>query len=159
MLAGAGGGSGTTTYAENIGVMASSRVYSTAAYWVAGGFAILLAFFPKFGALINTIPPGVSGGAGIVLYGMIGIMGARLWVQNKVDFSNPINLMTAGSGLIIAIAVSQPLLVNGFELGGIALGTAATLVIFHLMTAIARARGTEPVEDQEDEGTEPSKLG
>ena len=66
----------------------------------------LLAFFPKFGAVINTIPAGVAGGAGIVLYGMIGIIGARLWVQNKVDFSNPINLMTAGTGLIIAIACS-----------------------------------------------------
>ena len=71
VIAGFGGGSGTTTYAENIGVMASSRVYSTAAYWIAGMVAIALAFLPKFGVLINTIPAGVAGGAGIVLYGMI----------------------------------------------------------------------------------------
>lgn len=57
MVAGVGGGSGTTTYAENIGVMASSRVYSTAAYWVAGTVAILLAFMPKFGAAVASIPP------------------------------------------------------------------------------------------------------
>jgi NCS2 family nucleobase:cation symporter-2 len=64
MIAGAGGGSGTTTYAENIGVMAASRVYSTAAYWVAGIVAVLLSLFPKFGALIATVPPGVLGGPG-----------------------------------------------------------------------------------------------
>ncbi|WP_411734508.1 uracil-xanthine permease family protein [Paeniglutamicibacter sp.] len=159
LLAGFGGGSGTTTYAENIGVMASSRVYSTAAYWIAGIVAILVAFFPKFGAVINTIPAGVSGGAGIVLYGMIGIIGARLWVQNKVDFSNPINLMTAGTGLIIAIAVTTALDFGGVSLGGIALGTIATLVIYHLMRSIARARGTEPTDAGEISGATHSKLG
>ncbi|MCV9995737.1 nitrate reductase [Paeniglutamicibacter sp. ZC-3] len=159
LLAGFGGGSGTTTYAENIGVMASSRVYSTAAYWIAGIVAILVAFFPKFGAVINTIPAGVSGGAGIVLYGMIGIIGARLWVQNKVDFSNPINLMTAGTGLIIAIAVTSELAFGEVKLGGIALGTIATLVIFHLMRTIARARGTEPTDVEAVGGATHSKLG
>ncbi|MFL4475627.1 uracil-xanthine permease family protein [Paeniglutamicibacter sp. MACA_103] len=159
LLAGFGGGSGTTTYAENIGVMASSRVYSTAAYWIAGIVAILVAFFPKFGAVINTIPAGVSGGAGIVLYGMIGIIGARLWVQNKVDFANPINLMTAGTGLIIAIAVTEDLAFGEVKLGGIALGTIATLVIFHLMRNIARARGTEPTDAGEISGATHSKLG
>src|SRR5699024_6566194 len=64
MLSGAGGGVGTPTYAEHIGVMASSRIYSTAAYWVAGVVAMCLAFFPKFGALIATIPMGVAAGAG-----------------------------------------------------------------------------------------------
>ncbi len=76
VLAGLGGGSATTTYAENIGVMAASRVYSTAAYWVAAIAAMALAFLPKFGALIGTIRPGSSAGPGIVLYGMIGIIGA-----------------------------------------------------------------------------------
>ncbi|WP_102158756.1 uracil-xanthine permease family protein [Zhihengliuella halotolerans] len=160
ILAGAGGGSGTTTYAENIGVMASSRVYSTAAYWVAGFTAILLAFSPKVGAVINTIPAGVTGGAGIILYGMIGIIGARLWVQNKVNFANPINLMTAGAGLIIAIAMGKLTLAIGeLQLGGIAIGTIATLAIFHVMTVIARARGTEPIDEDEEQATEPSKLG
>lgn len=154
VIAGFGGGSGTTTYAENIGVMASSRVYSTAAYWIAGFVAITLAFFPKFGVLINTIPAGVAGGAGIVLYGMIAIVGARLWVQNKVDFANPINLMTAGAGLIIAIALygDNALSIGNMSFGGIALGTAATLVIYHLMRGIARARGTEPTEVEELDG-------
>ncbi|MGB9034480.1 MAG: solute carrier family 23 protein [Paeniglutamicibacter sp.] len=161
MIAGFGGGSGTTTYAENIGVMASSRVYSTAAYWIAGTVAIALAFFPKFGVLINTIPAGVAGGAGIVLYGMIAIVGARLWVQNKVDFSNPINLMTAGTGLIIAIALfgDNVLSIGTMDFGGIALGTAATLVVFHLMRSIAKVRGTEPTEIEAIGGATHSKLG
>ncbi|GAA1881367.1 solute carrier family 23 protein [Paeniglutamicibacter psychrophenolicus] len=161
VIAGFGGGSGTTTYAENIGVMASSRVYSTAAYWIAGSVAIALAFFPKFGVLINTIPAGVAGGAGIVLYGMIAIVGARLWVQNKVDFSNPINLMTAGTGLIIAIALfgDNVLSIGNMDFGGIALGTAATLVVFHLMRIIAKVRGTEPTDIEAIGGATHSKLG
>lgn len=149
-LSGLGGGVGTTTYAENIGVMASSKVYSTAAYWVAGLTAIALAFLPKFGAAVATIPAGVAGGAGIILYGMIGVMGVRIWVQNRVDFSNTINLMTAGAGLIVAIA-NPELVVGGLVFGGITLGTLTALVVYHLMTLVARVRGTEPVdEDTED---------
>ena len=158
MLSGSGGGVGTTTYAENIGVMASSRIYSTVAYWVAGIVAMSLAFFPKFGALIATIPMGVAAGAGIILYGMIGIMGARIWVNNEVDFSNTINLMAAGSGLIIAIA--DPVVeVAGMQFGGIALGTLAALGIYHLMTAIARWRNTEPIEEDDFEAVEPGRIG
>ncbi|MDQ0736725.1 uracil-xanthine permease family protein [Arthrobacter agilis] len=163
MIAGAGGGSGTTTYAENIGVMAASRVYSTAAYWVAGIVAVLLSLFPKFGALIATVPAGVLGGAGVVLYGMIGILGVRIWVQNQVNFSNPINLSTAGVALVIGIA-DFTWSIGDLTFAGIALGTAAALVIFHGMTAIARARGSEHVAGPEeleskDHGSRPSKLG
>jgi uracil-xanthine permease len=163
MIAGAGGGSGTTTYAENIGVMAASRVYSTAAYWVAGIVAILLSLFPKFGALIATVPAGVLGGAGVVLYGMIGILGVRIWVQNQVNFSNPINLSTAGVALVIGIA-DFTWVIGDLTFAGIALGTAAALIIFHGMTAIARARGSEHVPGPEelessDHGSRPSKLG
>ena len=128
--------------------------------WVAGLTAIALAFLPKFGAAVATIPAGVAGGAGIILYGMIGMMGVRIWVQNRVDFSNTVNLMTAGAGLIIAIADPQ-LVVGGLVFGGITLGTVAALVVYHLMTAIARARGTEPVpEDEEEfEASEAGRLG
>ncbi|GAB3536753.1 solute carrier family 23 protein [Arthrobacter tecti] len=163
ILAGSGGGSGTTTYAENIGVMAASRVYSTAAYWVAGIIAILLSLFPKFGALIATVPAGVLGGAGVVLYGMIGILGVRIWVQNRVDFSNPINLSTAGVALVVGIA-NFTWTLGDLTFEGIALGTAAALIIFHGMSAIARARGSEHVTgpdetESEDHGSKPSKLG
>ncbi|GAA2243656.1 solute carrier family 23 protein [Promicromonospora sukumoe] len=140
-LAGLGGGSGTTTYAENIGVMAASRVYSTAAYWVAAFGALVLSLSPKFGALINTVPAGVLGGVTTMLYGMIGILGARIWVQAKVDFSDSVNLTTAAVPLIIGIA-NFTWIVGDLEFGGIALGTAAALVIYHVMRAIGRWRGT-----------------
>jgi NCS2 family nucleobase:cation symporter-2 len=103
-LAGAGGGSGTTTYAENIGVMAATRVYSTAAYWVAGVGAILLSLSPKFGAVLSATPAGALGGVAVALFGMIGLLGARIWIDAKVDFSNSNNLIIAGSALIIGIA-------------------------------------------------------
>ncbi|WP_043847767.1 uracil-xanthine permease family protein [Crystallibacter crystallopoietes] len=158
IIAGTGGGSGTTTYAENIGVMAASKVYSTAAYWVAGIIAVLLSLFPKFGALIATVPPGVLGGAGVVLYGMIGILGVRIWVQNRVNFANPINLSVAGVSLVVGIA-NFTWTVGELTFEGIALGTAAALLIFHGMGLIARWRGTEPLDAAEDTGAQPSKLG
>ncbi len=140
-LAGAGGGSGTTTYAENIGVMAATRVYSTAAYWVAAATALVLSLSPKFGALIATIPQGVLGGATTVLYGMIGILGARIWVQNRVNFSDPVNLTTAAVALIIGIA-NFTWAAGDVAFEGIALGTAAAVGIYHLMRVLARWRGT-----------------
>ncbi|RYV51701.1 uracil-xanthine permease family protein [Pengzhenrongella frigida] len=140
-LAGFGGGSGTTTYAENIGVMAATRVYSTAAYWVAAGAALVLSMSPKFGALIATIPAGVLGGATTMLYGMIGVLGARIWVQNKVDFADPVNLTTAAVALVIGIA-NFTWTSGSLEFGGIALGTAAAIGIYHVMRATSRWRGT-----------------
>ena len=141
MLAGSGGGSGTTTYAENIGVMAATRVYSTAAYVVAAGFALVLSMLPKFGAIISTIPAGVLGGAATVLYGMIGMLGVRIWVQNKVDFADPVNLNTAAVAMIVAIAdyTWSP---GGMQFGGIALGSACAIGIYHLMRWMSRLRGT-----------------
>jgi NCS2 family nucleobase:cation symporter-2 len=103
-LAGFGGGSGTTTYAENIGVMAATRVYSTAAYWIAGLGAIALSLSPKFGAVLSSVPVGALGGVSVALFGMIGVLGARIWIEGKVDFANPINLMIAGASLIIGIS-------------------------------------------------------
>lgn len=141
MLAGAGGGSGTTTYAENIGVMAATRVYSTAVYWVAGSTALLLAFSPKVGAIIQAMPAGVLGGAGTILYGMIGLLGARIWVQNKVNFSDPVVLTSAAVALIMGIG-DYTFTLGSITLGGIATGTIAALVLYHGMRAIARWRGT-----------------
>jgi uracil-xanthine permease len=103
-LSGLGGGSGTTTYAENIGVMAATRVYSTAAYWVAGLGALVLSLCPKFGAIVASVPSGVLGGVCILLYGMIGMLGVRIWVENRVDFSKPINIITTAVPMVLAIA-------------------------------------------------------
>ena len=136
------GGSPTTTYGENIGVMSATRVYSTAAYWVAGIVAICLSLSPKIGALINTIPAGVLGGVTFVLYGLIGIVGVRMWVDNKVDFSRPKNQITAGVALVVGIA-NVTWVFDGITLTGIALGTVAALVIYHLMSGIGALTGTD----------------
>ncbi|GAA2822899.1 solute carrier family 23 protein [Kitasatospora paracochleata] len=97
------GGPATTTYAENIGVMAATRVYSTAAYWCAAGFAILFGLCPKFGAVVAAIPGGVLGGITVVLYGMIGLLGAQIWIHNRVDLTNPLNLVPVAAGVIVGI--------------------------------------------------------
>jgi NCS2 family nucleobase:cation symporter-2 len=142
VLSGLGGGSPTTTYGENIGVMAATRVFSTAAYWVAGIVAILLGLSPKFGALINTVPAGVLGGVTTALYGLIGIIGVRIWVENRVDFSKPKNQLTAGVALIMGIA-DFTINLGQLTFSGIVLGTVAAIVVYHLMNSIARWRGTD----------------
>ncbi|MCK7641595.1 NCS2 family nucleobase:cation symporter [Corynebacterium sp. CCM 8835] len=139
-LAGGFGGSGTTTYAENIGVMAATRVYSTAAYWVAASTAVALAFVPKFGALINTVPGGVMGGATIVLYGLIGMLGVRIWQDNRVDFSNPVNLMAAAVAMIAGIG-NLTLTVFGLELQGIAWGSAGIIIVYPILNRLYRHIG------------------
>lgn len=141
MFAGFGGGSGTTTYAENIGVMAATRVYSTAAYVVAAFSALALSMLPKFGEIIATIPAGVLGGAATILYGMIGMLGVRIWVQNRVDFSDPVNLNTAAVAMVVAIA-DYTLIAGKMTFSGIALGSIAAIVIYHVMRWISKARGT-----------------
>ncbi|WP_104200047.1 uracil-xanthine permease family protein [Cryobacterium sp. Y29] len=141
MLAGFGGGSGTTTYGENIGVMAATRIYSTAAYWVAGIVAILLGLSPKVGAIIFTIPDGVLGGVTTALYGLIGVIGVKIWFDNKVDFSKPVNQFTAATALIIGIA-DFTINAGTLSFNGIALGTVAAIVIYHLMTWLGRVRKT-----------------
>ena len=141
-LAGLGGGSGTTTYAENIGVMAATKVYSTAAYAIAGIGAILLSLSPKLGALLSSIPTGVLGGAGIALYGMIGILGARIWIEGKVNFSDPTNLLIAASALVIGIA-DVTLVVGDYTFNGIVLGTVVAVAGYAILRALAKARGSQ----------------
>ncbi len=142
MLAGFGGGSGTTTYGENIGVMAATRVYSTAAYWVAGGIAVLLSFSPKVGAVIFSVPPAVLGGVTVALYGLIGLIGVKIWIDNKVDFSKPINQFSAAVPLIVGIA-DFTIELGSVVFNGIALGTIAAIGVYHLMRILGNARGGE----------------
>ncbi len=127
------GGSPTTTYAENIGVMGATRVYSTAAYYVAAGVAILLGLCPKFGQIVSATPGGVLGGITVVLYGMIGLVGAKIWVENRVDFGNPVNMVGLAAGLIAGIGGVTLKITDDFSLGGIALGTILVIVYFHLV--------------------------
>jgi uracil-xanthine permease len=126
------GGSGTTTYAENIGVMGFTRVYSTLAYLIAGTFAILLGLLPKFGAIISAIPIGVLGGAVTVLFGMIAVLGARIWVEANVNFRDPVNLVTAAVALVVGTG-DYTLTWGDSSFGGITMGTLAAVVGYQVL--------------------------
>ncbi len=131
MVAGMGGGTGVTTYAENIGVMAVTKIYSTLLFVVAACVAIILGFSPKFGALIMTIPGPVLGGLSIVVFGLITATGGRIWVQNRVDFSRARNLVTAAVTLTIG-AGDLALRLGGFTLGGIGTATFGAILLYQL---------------------------
>ena len=137
VLATSFGGSATTTYAENIGVMAATKVYSTAAYVVAALTAILLGCSPKLGAVISATPGGVLGGITVVLYGMIGLLGAKIWKENRVDFGNPLNLVPVAAGVVIAVGDTTLEVTDDFQLGGIALGTLVVILGYHVGRVIA----------------------
>jgi uracil-xanthine permease len=132
MVAGAGGGTGVTTYAENIGVMAVTRIYSSLVFVIAALVAIVMGFSPKFGALIGTIPAPVLGGLSIILFGLIAATGARIWVQNRVDFSNSRNLITAAVALTLG---AGDLVINfgEFSLGGIGTATFGAIIVYQLL--------------------------
>jgi putative pyrimidine permease RutG len=132
MVSGWVGGTGVTTYAENIGVMAATRVYSTAVFVVAGLFAMVLGFSPKFGALIHTIPLPVMGGASIVVFGLITIAGARIWIDNKVDFLDSRNMLVGGVTLVIGTA-DFTLKFGGFVMGGIGTATFGAILLHALL--------------------------
>ncbi|MEV5502335.1 solute carrier family 23 protein [Nonomuraea fuscirosea] len=149
VLTSAVGGSPTTTYAENIGVMAATKVYSTAAYYIAGVIAILFGLCPKFGALVAATPGGVLGGVTVILYGMIGLLGAKIWIENKVDFADPVNMVPTGAGIILAIGPVSHFIGGDFTLEGIALGTIVVLGGYHLLRAIA---GRTPVPARSEAG-------
>ncbi|MCE0799805.1 pyrimidine utilization transport protein G [Buttiauxella sp. S04-F03] len=128
MLSGSVGGSGVTTYAENIGVMAVTKVYSTLVFVAASGIAMLLGFSPKFGALIHTIPAPVIGGASIVVFGLIAVAGARIWVQHNVDLSQNGNLIMVAVTLVLG-AGDFALTLGGFTLGGIGTATFGAIIL------------------------------
>ncbi|MDO5691430.1 MAG: solute carrier family 23 protein [Pseudomonadota bacterium] len=132
MVSGAVGGTGVTTYAENIGVMAATRIYSTAVFLVAAGMALLLGFSPKFGAFIQAIPLPVMGGVSIVVFGLITIAGARIWVENKVDFTNPANLLVAAITLVLGTG-DFTLKFGDFALGGIGTATFGAVLLHALL--------------------------
>jgi uracil-xanthine permease len=132
MVAGSAGGTGVTTYAENIGVMAATKIYSTAIFMVAGLMAIVLGFSPKFGALIQTIPLPVMGGVSIVVFGLIAIAGAKIWVDNRVDFSDNKNLLVAAITLILGTG-EFTLHFGPFALGGIGTATFGAIILYALL--------------------------
>lgn len=132
VVSGAAGGTGVTTYAENIGVMAATRIYSTAVFVVAALIALVLGFSPKFGALIQAIPLPVMGGVSIVVFGLIAIAGAKIWVDNKVDFSQNKNLIVAAITLIIGTG-DFTLKFGDFAMGGIGTATFGAIILYALL--------------------------
>ncbi|MCM5678992.1 NCS2 family nucleobase:cation symporter [Schlegelella sp. S2-27] len=132
IVSGASGGTGVTTYAENIGVMAATKIYSTAIFVVAALIAILLGFSPKFGALIQTVPLAVMGGVSIVVFGLIAVAGAKIWVDNRVDFSDNTNLIVAAITLILGTG-DYTLRIGQFALGGIGTATFGAILLYALL--------------------------
>ena len=132
VVSGFAGGTGVTTYAENIGVMAVTKIYSTLVFVVAAVIALILGFSPKFGAVIQTIPGPVLGGVSIVVFGLIAVTGARIWVVNKVDFSDNRNLIVAAVTLVLG-AGDFSLKLGGFALGGIGTATFGAIVLYALL--------------------------
>lgn len=154
IVAGSGGGTGVTTYAENIGVMAVTKIYSTLIFVVAALVAILLGFSPKFGALIGTIPVPVLGGLAVVLFGLIAATGGRIWVQNKVDFSESRNLITAAVALTMG-AGDFTMRFGDFTLGGIGTATFGAILVYQLLSRGARPDGALVAEEVDAEGHVP----
>ncbi|MNV60306.1 putative pyrimidine permease RutG [compost metagenome] len=142
MLSGSVGGTGVTTYAENIGVMAVTKIYSTLVFVAAAAVAIVLGFSPKFGALIHTIPGPVLGGASIVVFGLIAVAGARIWVQNKVDLGDNGNLIMVAVTLVLG-AGDFALTLGNFTMGGIGTATFGAIIL----NALLRNRKILPLAD------------
>jgi uracil-xanthine permease len=132
MVSGSAGGTGVTTYAENIGVMAATKIYSTAMFVVAALIAIVLGFSPKFGALIQAIPLAVMGGVSIVVFGLITVAGAKIWVDNRVDFSDNANLIVVAITLVLGTG-DFTLKFGGFALGGIGTATFGAILLYALL--------------------------
>jgi putative pyrimidine permease RutG len=132
MVSGSAGGTGVTTYAENIGVMAATKIYSTAVFVFAALIAVVLGFSPKFGALIQAIPLPVMGGVSIVVFGLIAIAGAKIWVDHRVDFSDNKNLLVAAITLVLGTG-DFTLKFGQFALGGIGTATFGAILLYALL--------------------------
>jgi putative pyrimidine permease RutG len=132
IISGSAGGTGVTTYAENIGVMAATKIYSTAVFLAAALIAIVLGFSPKFGAVIQAIPLPVMGGVSIVVFGLIAVAGAKIWVDNKVNFADNKNLIVAAVTLILGTG-DFTLKFGGFALGGIGTATFGAILLYALL--------------------------
>ena len=135
------GGTGVTTYAENIGVMAVTKVYSTTVFVVAGLIAVLLGLSPKFGAIIHTIPAPLLGGASIVVFGLITVAGVKIWLDNHIDFSKNANLIIAAVTVIMG-AGDFSLHIGQFNLGGIGTATVVAIVLNLLFSRSEKAKLT-----------------
>ncbi len=132
-LAGFCGGPANTTYGENTGVLALTKVYDPKVVRIAAVVAIILSFSPAFDAIINTIPAGIIGGISLILYGMISAVGVRNVVENRVDFTKSRNLIIAAVILVSALGFNS--------VGGITLYSSESMTISLSGLAIAAILG------------------
>ena len=145
-----GGGTPQTTYAENMGVMAITRVFSVYNFIAAACIALLLGLCPKFGAVIQSIPAPVLGGVTVILYGLIAIMGIKIWMDAGVDFCSHKNLIIAGSSIIVSTGLG----VKGFTAGGVNIAGIAFGTVLAVFMNLALSFGGEDREaDRQDRGT------
>ena len=136
-LSGLVGGVPTTTYGENIGVMAITGVYSVQVIKGAAIISIIMAFFGPLAALIQTIPGNVIGGVTFLLYGMIGTSGIRLLVDEKVDYSKSVNLILT-SVIFIAGLSGLSIKLGSIELSGMVLASVVAVVLSAFMTLLKK---------------------
>ncbi|KAI9490726.1 permease family-domain-containing protein [Zychaea mexicana] len=134
LMAGCVGASPLTTYAENIGVLSVTRIYSPVVILVAAITAIIVGFISKFGAVVRSIPDGVFGGTTLVLYSLIAITGIRVWVMNRIDFSDPRNVFVGGIPLILAAVMTEKtLVINDFQLDAVGASTFASIILYQVL--------------------------
>ncbi|ORY99377.1 uracil-xanthine permease [Syncephalastrum racemosum] len=123
-----------TTYAENIGVLSVTRVFSPLVILVAAIVAIILGLITKFGAVIRSIPNGVFGGTTFVLYSLIAITGIRIWVVNQINFTDPRNIYVGGVPLMLAaVMTTTTLQINDFQLDGIGCATFSSIILYQIL--------------------------
>lgn len=149
-LAGFFGGPANTTYGENTGVLALTKVYDPRVMRIAACCAILLSFFPKFGAAIQTVPTAIIGGISFVLYGMISSVGVRNIVENQVDFTNSRNVIIAAIIMVLAIGVNYSGAVT-FSVGSIEVslsGLAVAAIAGIALNAVLPGKDYEFGEDE-----------
>jgi uracil permease len=138
-ISGALGGTPSTTYAENIGVMAVTKVFSTQLFWYAGAFAILIGgFIPKFGAAISSIPTPVMGGITLLLFGLIASSGLRLLVKSGIDYSHSRNLILSSVILVVGIGMDTggfTIPIGKYTIPGMALATVLGIILNLILPA------------------------
>ena len=129
-IAGLFGGPANTTYSENTGVVALTKVYDPKVMLIAAVMTIILSFVSIFDAFINTIPWSIIGGISMVLYGMISATGVRTIVENKVDFTNMRNILVAALILVCGLGFNAyPLVIGRLSFGGLAVAAVVGIVV------------------------------
>ena len=144
MLAGSGGGLGFGLAPQNIGAMVVSRVYSTAAYVVAALIAMLAAFSPKFVALAGTVPTGVIGAATVVLVGVVCMVGLRIWMDNRLDVRDPVNVIVIGVALVAGVG-DLTFTAGAMCFHGVVWGSLVMLLGYPALRAVRSFRKPPPV--------------